>query len=86
MKTHHDHPDRLDAEERRELPDSEFGIPEMRAFPIPDAVLVHAAEAYFHYAPDDKKPMLAHRILQKAKEFGVHVESQTILSWAEKYR
>ena len=29
--------DRLDAEERRELSSSDFGIPEERAFPMPDA-------------------------------------------------
>lgn len=28
--------DRLDAEERRELPDSAFGIPETHEFPMPE--------------------------------------------------
>lgn len=42
--------DRLDAEERRELSSSDFGIPEERAFPMPDAAHVRAAEAYFRYA------------------------------------
>lgn len=37
--------DRLDAEERRELSSSDFGIPEERAFPMPDAAHVRAAEA-----------------------------------------
>jgi hypothetical protein len=74
----------LDAAERRALPDSAFGIPELREFPMPDAAHVRAAEAYFHYAPEAKKPMLARRILEKAKHFGVHVGSETVLSWAEK--
>ena len=34
--------DRLDAEERRELSSSDFGIPEERAFPMPDAAHVRA--------------------------------------------
>ena len=76
--------DRLDAAERRELKDSDFGIPEDREFPMPDAAHVRAAEAYFRYAPESKKAALARRILQKAKEFGVDVESETILGWAEK--
>lgn len=76
--------DRLNAEERRELKDSDFGIPETREFPIPDAAHVRAAEAYFRYAPDDKKQELARRILSKAKKFGVEVKSGTILEWAEK--
>ena len=78
------HSDRLSAEERKELKDSDFGIPETREFPIPDASHVRAAEAYFRYAPDDKKQELARRILSKAKKFGVEVKSETILEWAEK--
>lgn len=78
------HSDRLSAEERKELKDSDFGIPETREFPIPDAAHVRAAEAYFRYAPDDKKQELARRILSKAKKFGVEVKSETILEWAEK--
>ena len=78
--------DKLNAEERSELKDSDFGIPESREFPMPDAVHVRAAEAYFRYAPDDKKASLAHRILLKAKKFGVDVESETILDWAKKYK
>ena len=78
------HSERLSAEERKELKDSDFGIPETREFPIPDAAHVRAAEAYFRYAPDDKKQELARRILSKAKKFGVEVKSETILEWAEK--
>lgn len=58
--------DRLDAEERRELPDSAFGIPETHEFPMPDAAHVRAAEAYFRYAPENKKSELARNILAKA--------------------
>jgi hypothetical protein len=78
--------DKLSAVERNALNDSEFGIPEAREFPMPDAVHVRAAEAYFRFAPEDKKPLLAHRILLKAKQFGVTVESRTILEWAAKYK
>ena len=74
--------DRLDAEERRELSSSDFGIPEERAFPMPDAAHVRAAEAYFRYAPENKKSELARNILAKAREYGVNVKSETILSWA----
>lgn len=76
--------DRLTAAERHELPDSAFGIPETREFPLVDAEHVHAAEAYFRYAPDTEKAALARRILAKAAEFGVHVQSPTIRIWAEK--
>lgn len=78
--------DKLTTEERKELPASDFGLPETREYPMPNAAHVRAAEAYFRYAPEDKKPLLAYRILQKAAEFGVDVRSQTVLDYAEKYR
>lgn len=74
--------DRLDTEERRELPDSVYGLPERREYPMPDAAHVRAAEAYFRYCPEDLKPKLARAILARAKEYGVDVESPTILSYA----
>ncbi|MGL5681847.1 MAG: hypothetical protein ACRDDZ_02175 [Marinifilaceae bacterium] len=81
MATHNS--DKISYEERKELPDSAFGIPETREFPLIDGAHVRAAEAYFRYAPDDKKAMLARKILQKAEEFGVNIKSDTILEWAQ---
>ena len=43
--------DKLTYEEKKELPDSVFGLPERREYPMPDAVHVRAAEAYFRYCP-----------------------------------
>ena len=77
--------DKLTTEERKELPSSDFGLPETREFPMPDAAHVRAAEAYFRYAPEEKKSLLAHRILLKADEFGVDVHSPVILEWADTY-
>lgn len=74
--------DRLDTQERRELPDSVYGLPERREFPMPDAAHVRAAEAYFRYCPDDLKPKLAKAILRFAAQYGVDVESPTILDYA----
>ena len=74
--------DRLTYEEKKELPDSVFGLPDRREYPMPDAAHVRAAEAYFRYCPEDLRPKLARAILAKAKEFGVEVESPTVLSYA----
>lgn len=76
--------DRLTYEEKKELPDSVFGLPERREYPMPDAAHVRAAEAYFRYCPEELKPRLAKAILQRAREYGVDVESPTVLSYAEK--
>lgn len=75
--------DRLSYEEKRELPDDVFGLPERREYPMPDAAHVRAAEAYFRYCPEDLKPKLARAIIARAHEFGVDVESPTVLSYAE---
>ncbi|MCM1255542.1 MAG: hypothetical protein NC221_05445 [Duncaniella sp.] len=75
--------DRISYEDRKELPDSVFGLPERREYPMPDAAHVRAAEAYFRYCPDGLKPQLARAIVARAKEFGVDVESPTVLSYAK---
>ena len=85
--------DRLDTEERKELNDSDFGLPDfLRGRFVSEWNIlrktfkhVRAAESYFRYATDQQKPELAHNILRKAKEFGVDVESPTILEWANRY-
>lgn len=74
--------DRLTYEEKKELPDSMFGLPERREYPMPDAAHVRAAEAYFRYCPEELKPTLAKAILAKARQYGVAVESPTVLSYA----
>ena len=74
--------DRLSYEEIKALPDSVFGLPERREYPMPDAAHVRAAEAYFRYCPDDLKPKLAKAIMDRARQFGVDVESPVVLSYA----
>lgn len=74
--------DKLDTADRRELPDSMFGLPERREYPMPDATHVRAAEAYFRYCPEDLRPELARNILRFANEYGVDVESPVIRAYA----
>lgn len=75
--------DRLDTEERKDIPDNEFGLPERREYPMPDAAHVRAAEAYFRYCPEDLKPRLAKAILRFAEKYGVDVESPTVHEYAD---
>lgn len=74
--------DKLSYEEKRELPDDVFGLPDRREYPMPDAAHVRAAEAYFRYCPEDLKPRLAKAIMRRAAEFGVDVKSPTIEKYA----
>lgn len=75
--------DRLSYEEKKELPDSVFGLPERREYPMPDAAHVRAAEAYFRYCPEELKPRLARAIMARAAEYGVDVESPTVREYAQ---
>lgn len=74
--------DRLSYEEKKELPDSVFGLPERREYPMPDAAHVRAAEAYFRYCPEELRPKLARAILARAAEYGVDVKSPEIRQYA----
>ena len=47
--------DRISYSDRKDLPNSVFGLPERREYPMPDAAHVRAAEAYFRYCPEDLK-------------------------------
>lgn len=70
--------DKLSYEEKKELPDSLFGLPERREYPMPDAEHVRAAEAYFRYCPEQLKPRLARAIMKFAQEYGVEIHSSTV--------
>lgn len=74
--------DILNTEERRELPSEDFGLPERREYPMPDAAHVRAAEAYFRYCPEDLRPELARNILKFAARYGVTVRSTEVLDYA----
>lgn len=75
--------DRLDTLEREEIPSEDFGLPERREYPMPDAAHVRAAEAYFRYCPPELRHELAVNILKFAAKYGVNVRSETIRSYAE---
>jgi len=61
----------LTAADRRNLKDKEYGIPELRKFPLIDKKHIISANSYFHTAPEDYKKSLAKRILAAAKEKGL---------------
>lgn len=74
--------DTLTTSQRKSLPDSVFGLPRRREYPMPDAAHVRAAEAYFRFCPDTLKPKLARAILAKAAQYGVDIQSPTVLNAA----
>jgi hypothetical protein len=69
--------------ERKELPDSAFGLPKDRKYPLRDENgkvdpgSVKSAIKLFGHCPDEKKAGLAKRIRSAAKEGGVKIDSNT---------
>ena len=61
----------LSTKERDELKDSEFGIPELRQYPLNDEVHVKQAVKMFSHAPKKYRKELAKRIIAKANKFGI---------------
>ncbi len=86
----------LTEEEKKELPDSVFGLvvkdpktgEKIRKYPMPDAEHVRKAIQFFnqHYKeyPEEWRVQIAKKIVEKAKEFGVEVQDEEVLKYAGK--
>lgn len=68
---------KLSAAQLKALPDSMFGLPETRQYPMPDKEHVIKAIQFFKYCPNKKKPELAKNINRRAKELKMKVKVQT---------
>ena len=66
---------KLTAQERNKLPDSEFGIPELRKFPLIDKQHVLSAIRYFDSCEAKYKVELAKNIADRAKKFNVDISN-----------
>ena len=64
---------KLTSEQRNNLPEDVFGIPEDRAYPMPDEAHVRSAITYFHACPRGKKKELADNINRMAKKYNMKV-------------
>lgn len=65
---------KLSSEQRKNLPEDVFGLPEDRAYPMPDESHVRSAITYFHSCPPDKKKELAANINRIAKKYGMKLK------------
>ena len=61
----------LSSKERNELPDSEFGVPSKRAYPLNDESHVRSAIKMFNHVDEKDESQLASRIISKMKKFGI---------------
>ena len=58
--------------------DKNFGVPEQKKFPLPDADHVRSAIKFFNYVEPKYEKELAKAILEKAEEFGVDLSEMNI--------
>lgn len=68
----------LSAKERNDLKDSDFGIPELRKYPLIDEEHVRKANSFFKFAPKKYKAELARRILNAARKFDIDTDNWQI--------
>ena len=66
---------------RKDLKDSDYGIPELKKYPMPDAKHVKSAIKFFNYVDSKYEEELAKNIIKKIKEFNV-----TDITYSEKNR
>lgn len=64
-------------EKRSELPDSSFGIPEDRKYPLDTKKHVQSAIKLFGHAEESKKKDLAYRIKNAAKKYDLRIPENT---------
>ena len=61
----------LTSKERKSLDDSDYGLPELKKYPMPDEKHVRAAVRFFNYVEPEKEVELARNINKKIKKFGM---------------
>ena len=79
----------LSSKDRKELPDSDFGLPSQRRYPMPDKSHVLSAIRFFNHVEEEYEAELAKNIIKKIKKFDmasdVHVgKSNRFLPYWEK--
>ena len=70
---------KLSSKQRNKLDDSQFGIPELRKYPLTDEKHVLQAVRFFNKAEEKYKPRLARRIVKRAKELDMEWENWDVL-------
>lgn len=67
---------KLTAAQLKALPDSMFGLPKTRQYPMPDKAHVIKAIQFFKFCKDSDKPELAKNINRRAKELKMQIKVQ----------
>lgn len=65
---------KLDSEHRKELKETDFGLPSERKYPLIDEAHVRKAIQYFKFCPPGKRSELANNINKKARKLGMKIK------------
>lgn len=63
--------EKLSTEARNKLPDSEFGIPSLRKFPLQSKHQTMLAIKFFNHVDQEHEAELARNIIRKMKEYNI---------------
>lgn len=61
----------LTTKDRKKMDDSDYGLPKLKKFPMPDEKHVRAAVRFFNYVEPENEVELARNINKKIKKFGM---------------
>lgn len=67
--------EKLSSKERKALSDEEFGIPELRKYPLNDKARVLSAIKFFNKCPKGYEEELARNIIKKMEYYNIPKES-----------
>lgn len=67
--------DKLSSKERNQLSDEEFGIPELRKYPLNNKSHVVSAVKFFNYSKPKYEKELARRIIKKMEYYNIPKET-----------
>jgi len=67
--------EKLSTKERNQLPDSEFGIPSQRRFPLHDKTHVEAGIRFFNHVDQEHEEELARNIIKKMREYEIPMDT-----------
>ena len=64
----------LTSEQRKNMKDSEYGLPKLRKYPMPDESHVRSAIRFFNHVSTEDEAELARNIKKKIKQYGMSVD------------
>jgi len=71
--------DKLNAKERNNLSDKNFGLPKLRKFPLNDREHVIKAIQMFHNCPEEHRKELAKNIQKAAIKFNIVINKKSLI-------